>query len=564
VQILAVHETDNSVCVNAGLAMSERGTRGWGKESVIGSGLNRRAFRAERRYVQLDTRPTAPPQRTRLPRNRAVAVAVVSLVAALGAGHLAALVEPAASPFVAVGNWVRDISPPPVLEWAKDTFGTADKLVLFVGVTAVVLGLTVLAGVLSRTRATPGLLVAAAQGLIGFVAVLTRPDLGQLGILPPAASMVVGLVTFSWLHAKAWPAEQDRESRRTFLRASAGVVLGAGAAGLVGQLTGNRVDVEGSRAGVGRLTPASPAPALPAGADFAGSGSARFITANRDFYRIDTALTLPRVAANDWRLRIHGLVDEPVEYTFGDIRARALVERPVTLACVSNEVGGGLISNAEWIGVPLRDLLLEAGVKPGADQLFSTSVDGFTAGTPVDALLDANRGALLAIGMNGEPLPQEHGFPARMVVPGLYGYVSATKWVVDMELTTFADKQGYWIPRGWSAKAPVKTQSRIDSPRDGATLPKGRTTIAGTAWAQTIGVRRVEVRVDDDWHEAELSTEVDVNTWRMWRVTVDLGPGAHRIQVRATDDTGRTQTEAEAEPAPDGATGWHTIEVDAG
>jgi DMSO/TMAO reductase YedYZ molybdopterin-dependent catalytic subunit len=373
--------------------------------------------------------------------------------------------------------------------------------------------------------------------------------------------MVVGLTAFRWLHEKAWPVEQDRESRRSFLRTSAGLVIGAGMGGVVGQLAGSQVDVEQSRAEVGRLTPASPAPKLPANADFASSGSARFITSNRDFYRIDTALTLPRVSAQDWRLRIHGLVDKPVEYTFADIRERALIERPVTLACVSNEVGGDLISNADWVGVPLRDLLTEAGVKPGADQLFSTSIDGFTAGTPVEALLDANRGAMLAIGMNGEPLPQEHGFPARMVVPGLYGYVSATKWVVDMELTTFADKQGYWIPRGWSTKAPVKTQSRIDSPRDSATLPAGRTTIAGTAWAQTIGIAQVEVRVDDEWHTAELSTEVDVNTWRMWRLQLNLRQGSHRIQVRATDNTGYTQTDALAEPAPNGATGWHTIEV---
>ena len=514
--------------------------------------------------MQLDTRATAESTpASRLPRGRAVAVAVVSLISALGVGHfVAGFVGLGASPYFAVGNWVRDSSPHAVVEWAKDTFGTADKTVLFIGVTVVILGLTVAAGLLSRTRPTPGLIIAAAQGVLGFVAVLTRPDLGQLAIAAPAASMVVGLVVFNWLHGKAWPVEQDRDSRRAFLRASAGAVVGAGALGAIGQLVGSRVDVEQSRAAIGELRVASPAPKLPANADFAANGTARFITSNRDFYRIDTALTLPRVAAEDWRLRIHGLVDKTVEYTFGDIRDRRLIERPVTLACVSNEVGGGLISNANWIGVPLRELLFEAGVKPGADQLFSTSTDGFTAGTPVDALLDPNRGAMLAIGMNGEPLPQEHGFPARMVVPGLYGYVSATKWVVDMEVTTFADKQGYWIPRGWSAKGPIKTQSRIDSPRDGFVLAKGRNTIAGIAWAQTIGVREVQVRVDDgEWHPAELSTEVGLNTWRMWRVTLDLKQGERTIQVRATDNHGYTQTEDEAPPAPDGATGWHTVHV---
>jgi len=524
--------------------------------------------------VQLDTRaasaPAAPADR--LPRGRAIAVALVSLGAALGVGHVVAgIVGPPASPYVAVGNWVRDLSPHPVTEWAKQTFGTADKLVLFTGVTIVILALTAVAGLLSRTRSWPGVTIAAAQGVLGFFAVLTRPDLGQLGIVAPAASMVVGLVTFTWLHAKAfaWTAadalpSRDRHGteRRAFLRASAGTVIGAGLLGGTGALLAGRVDVEKSRAAVGRLRPASPAPALPANADFARDGSARFITSNRDFYRIDTALTLPRVSAEEWRLSIHGLVDKPVELTFSDIRDRRLIERPVTLSCVSNEVGGGLISNANFIGVPLRDLLLEAGVKSGADQLFSTSIDGFTAGTPVEALLDEKRGALLAIGMNGEPLPQEHGFPARMVVPGLYGYVSATKWVVDMELTTFADKQGYWIPRGWSAKGPIKTQSRIDNPRDGTNLKSGKNVLAGTAWAQTIGVKEVEVRVDDgEWQPADLAAEVDLNTWRMWRLELALRPGEHRLQVRATDASGYTQTDAQAPPAPDGATGWHTVSV---
>jgi DMSO/TMAO reductase YedYZ molybdopterin-dependent catalytic subunit len=495
---------------------------------------------------------------------RAVAVAVVSLLAALGAGHaVAGPIGLPASPFVAVGNWVRDLSPHPVTEWAKNTFGTADKLVLFVGVAVVILALTALAGLLSRSKPWPGLTIAGIEGLIGFIAVLTRPDLGQLGIIAPAVSMLVGLTTFNWLYTKAWPVRQNVEDRRRFLRAGAGVVIGAGVLGGIGQWIGSRIDVEKSRAAVGRLRPASPAPALPRNVDF--PGTARFITSNRDFYRIDTALTLPRLTAEDWRLRIHGLVDKPVEYSFTDIRDRRLIERPITLACVSNDVGGGLISNANFIGIPLRDLLLEAGVKPGADQLFSTSVDGFTAGTPVEALLDEKRGAMLAIGMNDEPLPQEHGFPARMVVPGLYGYVSATKWVVEMELTTFADKQGYWIPRGWSTKAPIKTQSRIDSPTDGTNLTKGRTVVAGTAWAQTIGIRTVEVRVDDgEWHQAELAAEVDVNTWRMWRVELALRAGDQRLQVRATDASGYTQTDVAAPPAPNGAAGWHTVTVTVG
>jgi DMSO/TMAO reductase YedYZ molybdopterin-dependent catalytic subunit len=242
------------------------------------------------------------------------------------------------------------------------------------------------------------------------------------------------------------------------------------------------------------------------------------------------------------------------------IRGRPPVERPLTLTCVSNQVGGEYVSTANFVGVPIRDLLLEAGVRPGSDQLLSTSVDGFTAGTPVEALLDEKRGALLAIGMNGEPLPVEHGFPARMVVPGLYGYVSATKWVVDWELTRFGEKEGYWIPRGWSVRAPIKTQSRVDSPQDGATVPAGRVVVAGIAWAQTVGVDRVEVRLDEGpWQSAELAAEVSLATWRMWRATVQAGPGQHKVEVRATDRTGRAQTDERTAPAPDGATGWHTV-----
>jgi DMSO/TMAO reductase YedYZ molybdopterin-dependent catalytic subunit len=327
---------------------------------------------------------------------------------------------------------------------------------------------------------------------------------------------------------------------------------------------GNRVDVEGSRAAVGTVTPSAPAPPAPAGSDFAADGTPRFLTANKDFYRVDTALTVPRVRAEDWRLRIHGLVDKEISFGFQDIRQRSLVERAVTLTCVSNEVGGEYVSNANWVGVPIRDLLLEAGVKPGSDQLFSTSVDGFTAGTPVDALLDPNRGAMLAIGMNGEALPIEHGFPARMVVPGLYGYVSATKWVVDWELTTFDARQAYWVPRGWSAKGPIKTESRIDNPQDGTKVRGGRVTVAGIAWAQHTGISKVEVRLDGGgWQEAELAAEVSPDTWRMWRIFLDVRSGDHHVSVRATDHTGYTQTGQEADPAPDGATGWHTVSFSA-
>lgn len=509
-----------------------------------------------------------PSEPRRLSVRVAALIGVLAVGAALAAGHLVAgIVGPTASPFIAVGNSAIDLTPLPLKNFAVRAFGTNDKLVLLLGMAVVLLVVAAVAGLLSRRRPWPGVALAVVVGVLGFVAVLSRPDLGQLGIVAPAASLLAGVLTFQWLHGLALrragePAEEAPAdpTRRAFIRASAGVAVGAGVLGGGGQLLADRVDVEGSRAAVGTLTPAAPTPGVPVGADFAGNGTPRFITSNRDFYRIDTALTVPRVRAEDWRLRIHGLVDKEVSYGFNDIRNRALTEKPVTLTCVSNEVGGEYVSNANWIGVPIRDLLLEAGVKPGSDQLLSSSVDGFTAGTPVDALMDANRGALLVIGMNGEPLPQEHGFPVRMVVPGLYGYVSATKWVVDWELTRFDQKEGYWVPRGWSAKGPIKTESRIDSPRGFDDVPAGRVTIAGIAWAQFTGIEKVEIRMDRGaWQTAELATEVSQNTWRMWRAGVEVGRGQHRVEVRATDRSGYTQTENRADPAPDGATGWHAV-----
>jgi DMSO/TMAO reductase YedYZ molybdopterin-dependent catalytic subunit len=390
--------------------------------------------------------------------------------------------------------------------------------------------------------------IAVALGLVGLAAVLTRPDVGQLSVLAPLASLAAGVFVFRYLHKEAEP----DETRRNFL-ITAGLAV---AAGVTGQLLGNRTDVEGSRQAIGDLTPKTKAPALPVNADFTGDGTPAFITSAKDFYRIDTALSVPRIRAEEWTLRVHGMVDRPAVLTFDEIRKRDLVEETVTLTCVSNEVGGPYISTANFIGIRIGDVLREAGVRSGADQLFSTSDDGFTAGSPLDHVLE--RG-LIAIGMNGEPLPAEHGFPARLVVPGLYGYVSATKWVTDLNVTTFAKEQGYWIPRGWATRAPVKTMSRIDRPR-GLSKISGRTVVAGTAWAQPKGVAKVEVRADGGpWQEAELGADVSDSTWRMWRLELDLKPGSHTVECRATDKTGYTQDQARLDPIPDGATGWHSI-----
>ncbi|WP_033262047.1 molybdopterin-dependent oxidoreductase [Amycolatopsis vancoresmycina] len=493
-----------------------------------------------------------------LRRGPAALLGVLALVAALAAGHLVAgFVGVNASPYLAVGNGAIDLTPVGLKDFAVRTFGTYDKLVLLSGMAVVLVLVAAVAGLLSRRTPVPGLVVIAGFGLVGLVAVYARPDLDGVALLAPLASLVAGVGTFAVLHRL--DITPDR-SRRTVLLAGAGVVVGAGVAGLGGQLLAGRRDAAASREAVGRLVPARTAPMIPADADFAKLGTPTFLTRNDRFYRVDTALTVPQVRAEDWSLRLHGLVDREVRYRYADIRNRPLVERTITMTCVSNEVGGTYVSTANFVGVDLADLLDEAGVRPGAEQLYSSSVDGWTSGSPVAAALDRARGAMLAIGMNGEPLPIEHGFPARLVIPGLYGYVSATKWVTDLEVTTWDARQAYWLKRGWGREAPIKTESRIDTPKGFETVPAGKVRVAGVAWAQHTGIAKVEVRLDNGpWREAVLSQEVNVNTWRMWWLEFDAAPGGHQVVCRATDKSGYTQTEMRAGTVPDGATGWHSI-----
>jgi DMSO/TMAO reductase YedYZ molybdopterin-dependent catalytic subunit len=306
---------------------------------------------------------------------------------------------------------------------------------------------------------------------------------------------------------------------------------------------------------------AKPAPPVPAGGDLGIDGLSPYLTPNADFYRIDTALQVPQVDVADWRLSITGMVDRPLTFTFGDLLREDLVEADITLACVSNEVGGDLVGNARWLGVRLDRLLERAGVQDGATQLVGRAVDGFTVGFPTELARDG-RDALVAIGMNGEPLPVEHGFPARLVVPGLYGYVSATKWLSEIELTTLDAFDAYWIPRGWAKEAPIKTQSRIDVPAPLSPVSPGRRAIAGVAWAQTRGIEAVEVQIDGgEWTPARLADDTGPDTWRQWVLDWDATPGQHTLRVRATDGTGELQTEERAEPIPDGASGWHAVQV---
>jgi DMSO/TMAO reductase YedYZ molybdopterin-dependent catalytic subunit len=495
-----------------------------------------------------------------------VLIGVLGVAAALAAGHLvAAFIDPNASPFLAVGNGAIDLTPSWLKEFAVTTFGTADKLVLLTGMGVFLLVVAAVAGLLSRRTPVPGTVLAVVLGLLAVLAVFERTDLGQLAVLAPLASLVAGVLSFRWLHAAALAVPQAgddpaSEERRRFLIGSIGVAAGAGVAGLAGQLLGNRVDVEASRAAVTKLLAKYRQQPIPPGADFHQDGTPTYLTSNENFYRIDTALSVPRLRAEDWSLRIHGMVDHEVTLTFADVTAMNLVTHTITMTCVSDDVGGPYISTAEFTGVLLRDLLAKAGVKAGAEQVFSTSVDGYTAGSPIEVIMDPNRNAMLAIGMNGAALPPEHGFPVRLVVPGLYGYVSATKWVNDIELTTFDAKQQYWVPRGYSEKAPIKTESRIDSPLGLRAVPAGKVTVAGIAWAQTKGIGKVEVRMDGGpWLPADLATQPTKEAWRMWRRTFDLAPGSHTVVCRATDATGYTQTSQRADPVPDGATGLHTI-----
>lgn len=276
------------------------------------------------------------------------------------------------------------------------------------------------------------------------------------------------------------------------------------------------------------------------------------------------ALEVPHVDPATWRLAVKGLVERPFELTYDELLAMPLVESDITLVCVSNAVGDDLVGNARWLGVPLQTLLERAGVRPEATQVVGRSVDDFTAGFPTEVALDG-RGALLAVGMNGEPLPYEHGFPARLVVPGLYGYLSATKWLSAIELTTWEGFDGWWIPRGWAKEAPVKTASRIDVPRAGRRISPGFQPIAGVAYAPSRGIERVQVQVDDGpWRDALLGPSLGRNCWRPWRLDWQAEPGEHTLRVRAADGTGEFQTPEVRKPAPDGASGWHTVTVRVG
>ncbi len=506
----------------------------------------------------------------------------MALALGLGAAELMAGImgRPDASPLSAVGDWFIEITPGWLADLAISWFGTADKLVLGIGI-AIVLAVTACAvGILAARDRRAGLAAATALLVIAGLVVWSRPESDGAYLLPIVAAGVVALPTLRWLalrtaaaqtpdtagtwesgHEPAHMTPAGATARRTFLRSAGGVAALAVAAGGVGRwLARERSGVEDSR---DELTVDLDLPAadLPDGADLDVSGAEPWRTPNDDFYLIDTAFSKPHVHPDDWTLRIHGMVEQEVELTFDELIDMGLVDAWVTLACVSNQVGGNLIGNALWTGVPVADVLALAGPSPDADAVKSTSHDGWTCGTPLDVLTDG-RDALFAVGMNSEPLPVDHGFPVRMVVPGLYGYVSATKWVVELEVTRFDQFQAYWTTRGWSERGPIKVSSRIEVPASDTTVSAGTVAVAGTAWAQHRGVEAVEVRVDDgDWMPADLGDVPSDDTWRQWVYEWEATSGEHTLDVRATTADGEIQTPDEAPPAPDGASGHHRVTV---
>lgn len=473
------------------------------------------------------------------------------------------------APLVALGSATIDLSPPWLKDFAIAAFGTNDKLALFIAMGAVIgvlaAGLGLLARHSYRQAAAAVILLAAVLA----AAVLTRSATEAFDVLPTLLGTGCALAILKWLGLLAARVTQRNQadtdpgpSRRNFLLGSAATLAAAVlAAGVARSLDATRQAARAARAAL-RLPPAKTGvQPLPAGVQVELPEMPSFITPNTDFYRIDTALSVPDIDPARWSLRVHGMVQNEFTLSFDQLLAEDLVETYLTLTCVSNPVGGNLVGNAKWLGYPLRSLLQRAVPAEGADMVLSTSVDGFSASTPLQALTD-DRMALLAIGMNDEPLPLEHGFPVRMVVPGLYGYVSATKWLVDLEVTRFQDKAAYWTTRGWAERGPIKMSSRVDTPRPFAKLPAGEVVMGGTAWAQTQGISRVEVQVDDgDWVQAQLAAAAGPDTWRQWRYVWPGGPaGLHTVTVRAYDAQGELQSSQRADPVPNGSSGWHRMQ----
>lgn len=530
----------------------------------------------------------------------AACAGLAAVILGLGVSELiAAVVAPAASPVLVVGSLMIDAAP----GWAKETaialFGTGDKAALLTGLGIVLAVVAGAAGVLERWKSPLGRVVIGAAGVFGVGAAITRNGSAAFDIVPAAAATVVALITLgALLRAMDEPIRprpinpaslratggrqpnalelaraadaQKRESARLTRRKFLGLTGGAVVVGALTAVGGYALQAGARAATVARNALKLPAPAvkaaaIPAGAELGIDGMPALVVSNADFYRIDTALQIPQIDPTQWQLKITGMVANPISITFAELLKLPLEESYTTLMCVSNEVGGNLIGNARWLGYPIRHLLERAQPKAGADMVFSRSSDGFTASTPLSVLQENDRNAILAVGMNGEPLPPEHGYPVRMVVPGLYGYVSATKWVVELEVTTFSAHSAYWTQRGWSARGPVKVESEINVPQQGTTVKAGTVAVAGIAWHQHTGIQKVEVQVDNgSWNTADLAPAISADTWVQWKYAWPARSGQHTLRVRATSADGEVQTSAVADTVPDGATGYHEIQVQVG
>jgi DMSO/TMAO reductase YedYZ molybdopterin-dependent catalytic subunit len=494
---------------------------------------------------------------------------VLSALAALGVGHAvaAAMSRPAASPLIAVGSVAVDAAPTPVKETAVRLLGNWDKPVLISGIAVVLLVAAAGIGLLAWRRPRPALVAIGALGLVGVGAALLRSGLSSGGVWSAVPSIVAGAIgvgSLALLLRLSRGSAPDRTdsptigdgSRRRFLAGLTGVgllaVVGAGLGEAV-----NRTRLA-ARDLIRLPRPRSAAAPIPDGVQVPGVQT--FTTPNDAFYRVDISLVTPRVDVGSWKLTINGGVDRPLELTYDQLLELPMIERDITVACVSNEVGGAYVSSARWLGVPFSEILSRVGVEPGVDQVFSYSSDsGYTCSTPYAAVSDG-RDAMIAVGMNGMPLPDAHGFPARMIVPGLFGFVSATKWLERIEFTTYAERPAYWTEREWATDAPVLTQSKIEVPKSLGTLGSGGM-LGGTAWAQHRGIDKVEIRIDDgDWQDVTLAETAGIDTWRQWSFRYEGAAGRHTAQVRATDGTGQLQAEERTKVFPSGARGWHQIQ----
>ena len=522
---------------------------------------------------QPETDPSAPQKQSFPAPNWTAPVAgLISAFFAVCVGTFIAVLLDVVTPLNAVGSEFIDHTPKWLKNLAIQAFGTNDKAVLKIGMLISISCLALFAGLLARHKRVTGVSIIASFGIFGGLISAARPSQSALALVPSLFGAIFGCRLLNKLIKTitkydlpiAYPSESRAPlgwDRRRFISTASKTVLISAIFGAIANRLENKKISEIRQAAPDSLPKISAGNGLAATKSPAGTqifAETPFITPNKDFYRIDTALSLPRIDIKTWKLNIGGMVKTPLTLSYQDLLARPMVERTITICCVSNEVGGPYIGNAVWQGVLLADLLIEAGVDPRAEQIFGTSADGWTCGFPIGAAVDG-RDAMIAIGMNGTALPLEHGYPARVIIPGLYGYVSATKWITNLDLTTWSEAQGYWVPLGWSRDAPIKTQSRIDVPRRDETVRAGRIAIAGVAWAQHRGIEKVEVRIDsEEWKLAILALDFSDDTWRQWKYEFDAKPGEYQVQVRATNKTGETQTQEVSRPDPDGATGYHT------